>query len=161
MQFYFGNSFERGWNIWKNKWVSKWFFELHRSFRKFDGLKRYLLLIVSKDVEKFWPLALNVNQNYIFPNFSCNPNYFFCLSSNCSFVLDLRNLHEAFYLNNCIDKFTVWRNCSSDLKLFANTRPSAFEFQKFLSITRTNFSPTRSQPFWKQNIKPLFQLETQ
>ena len=74
MQFYFGNSFEKRSTIWKYKWVSKWNFELHRSFRKFDGLKRYLLFIVSKEVSYSWSLALNVNlylSKLYLSNFSC------------------------------------------------------------------------------------------
>ena len=48
--------------------------------------------------------------------------------------------------------FTVWLNCSSDLKTFANSQPSASNFKSFSLITRTFFSHSRSKQFWKQNI---------
>ena len=41
--------------------------------------------------------------------------------------------------------FTVWINCSSDLKRFANSWPSALNFKVFLDHRR-------SKQFWKQNI---------
>ena len=47
--------------------------------------------------------------------------------------------------------FTVWINCSSDLKKFENSCPSASKFQKFFSITKTIFSHSRSEQFWQQN----------
>ena len=57
------------------------------------------------------------------------------LISNCSNVLDLRNLQEQVKKAFCYQKlfwpFTVWINCSSDLKNFANSRPSALNFKSF------------------------------
>ena len=35
--------------------------------------------------------------------------------------------------------FSIWINCFSDLKIFANSWPSASNFQKFFSITRAIF----------------------
>ena len=85
----------------------------------------------------------------IFSNFSCmflNPN-----NSNCSNLLDLRNLQEqvkkAFYYQKLFRPFTVWINCSSDLKFFSNSWPSASNFksfsrsleQFFLTVGQNNF----------------------
>ena len=51
------------------------------------------------------------------------------LNSKCSDLLDMRNLQEqvekAFCFQNLFWPFTVWIDCSSDLKTFANSRPSA------------------------------------
>ena len=74
-----------------------------------------------------------------FSNFSCmflNPNIFFSnLNSNCSNLSDMRNLQEQVKKAFCYQKlfwpFTVWINCSSDLKIFANSRPSALNFKSF------------------------------
>ena len=72
-----------------------------------------------------------------FSNFFCmflNPNFFPNLNSNCSNLSYLRNLQEQVEKAFCYQKlfwpFTVWINCSSDLKNFANSRPSASNFKK-------------------------------
>ena len=83
--------------------------------------------------------------NKLSSNFSCsflNPNDVFSdLNSNCSKLLDLRNIQEQVKKAFCYQKlfwpFTVWINCSCDLKHF-----------KFFSITRTIFSHSRSEQFW-------------
>ena len=81
------------------------------------------------------------------------PISFSNLNSNCSNLLDLRNLQEQFKKIFCYQKlfwpFTVWINCSSDLKMFA----ISLKFQKFFSITRTIFSRSRSEQFWWRNTK--------
>ena len=84
----------------------------------------------------FWPLNLN------FSNFSCmflNPNVFFSnLNCNCSNILDLRNLQEQVKKAFCYQKlfwpFTVWINCSSDLKSFSQSLE-----QFFLTVGQNNF----------------------
>ena len=70
---------------------------------------------------------------------------------NCSNLLDLRNLQEqvkkAFCYQTLFWPFTVWINCPSDLKNFANSRPSASNFksffrsleQFFLTVGQNNF----------------------
>ena len=77
----------------------------------------------------------------------------FCskMNSNCSNLLDLRNLQEqvkkAFCYQRLFWPFTVWINCSSDLEIFANSRPSASNFksfsrsleQFFLTVGQNNF----------------------
>ena len=68
------------------------------------------------------------------------------LNSNCSNLLDMRNLQEqvkkAFCYQNLFWPFTVWINCSNDLKNFANSRPSASNFKSF---SQTNFFLTVGQ----------------
>ena len=63
----------------------------------------------------------------------------------------MRNLQEQVKKAFCYQKlfwpFTVWINCSSDLKIFANSRPSASNFksfsrsleQFFLTVGQNNF----------------------
>ena len=47
----------------------------------------------------------------------------------------MRNLQEkgkkAFFYQKLFSPFTIWTNCSSDLKIFANSRPSASNFKSF------------------------------
>ena len=73
------------------------------------------------------------------------------MNSNCSNLLHLRNLQEQVKKAFCYQKlfwpFTVWINCSSDLKIFANSWPSASNFksfswsleQFFLTVGQNNF----------------------
>ena len=63
----------------------------------------------------------------------------------------MRNLQELVKKAFCYQKlfcpFTVWINCSSDLKMFANSRPSASNFKKtsrsleqcLLTVGQNNF----------------------
>ena len=64
------------------------------------------------------------------------PIIFSDLNSNCSNSLDMRNLQEqdkkAFCYQKLFWPFTFWLNCSSDLKLFANSQPSDLNFKSFL-----------------------------
>ena len=73
----------------------------------------------------------------VFPNFSCmflNP-IFSNLNLNCSYLSNMRNLQEqvkkALSYQNFFWPSTVWINCSSDLKNFANSQPSASNFKTF------------------------------
>ena len=73
------------------------------------------------------------------------------MNSNCSNLLDMRNLQEQVKKEFCYQKlfwpFTVWTNCSSDLKNLANSQPSALNFksfswsieQFFLTVGQNNF----------------------
>ena len=89
-----------------------------------------------------------------FSNFSCmflNPNIFPLLNSNCSNIIVRRNLQEQVNKAFCYQKLfwplTVWINCSSDLKNFLNSQPSASNFksfsrsleQFFLTVGQNNF----------------------
>ena len=73
------------------------------------------------------------------------------MNYNCSNLLDMRNLQEQVKKAFCYQKlfwpFTVWINCSSDLKFFENSRLSASNFksfsrsleQFFLTVGQNNF----------------------
>ena len=84
----------------------------------------------------------------------------------------MRNLQEQVKKAFCYQKFfwpfTVWINCYSDLKHFANSRPSASNFksfsrsleQFFLTVGQNNFGNKIPFPPFKwlilfQNIKHL------
>ena len=60
---------------------------------------------------------------------------FFQFKLNCSNLLDMRNLQEQVKKAFCYHKlfwlFTVWTNCSSDLKTFANSHLTASNFKSF------------------------------
>ena len=70
-----------------------------------------------------------------FPACFSIPTIFSNLNLNCSNLSSLRNLQEKNEKTFCYQKlfgpFTVWINCSSDLKNFANSRPSASNFKSF------------------------------
>ena len=84
----------------------------------------------------------------IFRNFSC---MFLNLYLNCSNLLYMRNLQEqvkkAFCYQKVFQPFTVWINCSSDLKKISNSRPSVSNFKGFswslehffLTVGQNNF----------------------
>ena len=63
------------------------------------------------------------------------------LNFNWSKLLQLRNLQEQVEKAFCYKKlfwpFTVWINGSSDLKIFANSRPLLEQF--FLTLGQNNF----------------------
>ena len=73
------------------------------------------------------------------------------MNYNCSIFWDLRNLQEQVKKAFCYQKlfwpFTVWINCSYDLKIFENSQPSASNFksfsrslkQFFLTVGQNNF----------------------
>ena len=88
-------------------------------------------IINSKDVRLFF------NQTYFltFLAWFSIPIIFSNLNSDCSNLLDLRNLQEQVKKAFCYQKLfwplTVWINCSGDIKKFANSRPSALNFKKF------------------------------
>ena len=103
-----------------------------------------------------------------FFNFFCmfpNPIIFSNLNYNCSNSLEIRDLQEQvkkafsyFGLKKLIWTFTVWINCSRDLKKFTNSRPSAWNFKSFSSIIKNIFSHSRSEQFWWKNT--IFKLHT-
>ena len=101
-----------------------------------------------------------------FSNFSCmilNQNDFSNLNSSCSNLLDMWNLQEqvkkTFFYQKLFWPFTVWINCSSDFKTFANSRRSASSFksfswsqeQFFLTVGQNNFG--NKIPFWDHQNK--------
>ena len=72
------------------------------------------------------------------------------MNSNCSNLLDMRNLQEQVKKAFCYQKifwpFTVWINCFSDLNFFCKFLAFSLEFQKFFSVTRTSS--------WDQTTNP-------
>ena len=83
----------------------------------------------------------------------------------------MRNLQEQVKKAFCYQKlfwpFTVWINCSSDLKNFANPRPSASNFKSFsqslenlfLTVGQNNFGnkiPLQCKNEWRQNANRFF-----
>ena len=84
-----------------------------------------------------------------------NPNIFFLsLNSNCSNLLDMRNLQEqvkkAFYYQKLNWPFTVWIDCSS-----SNSWPSASNFKRF-SLSLEQFFLTVGQNNFVNKIPFLF-----
>ena len=81
------------------------------------------------------------------------------MNSNCSNLLDMRNLQEQVKKAFCYQKlfwpFTVWINCSSDLKIFANSRPSASNIKSFF-WSLEEFFLTVGQNNFDINKIPLF-----
>ena len=79
-----------------------------------------------------WTLLEYIFYFLTFPACFSIPIIFSNLNYNCSNFLDLRNLQEQVKKAFCYQKlfwpFTVRINCSSDLKIFANSRPSASNF---------------------------------
>ena len=88
------------------------------------------------------------------------------MNSNCSNLLDLRNLQEqlkkALSYQKLFWPFTVWINCSSDLKNFENSRLSASNFksfsrsleQFFLTVGQNNFG--NKIPFLPFSLAPSY-----
>ena len=83
----------------------------------------------------------------LFSNFSCmflNPNIFSNLDLHCSNLSDMRNLQvqvkKAFCYQKLFWPFTVWINCSSDLKKISNSRPSTsnFKISLFSNLEKKN-----------------------
>ena len=97
--------------------------------------------------------CLMLKRGECFSNFSCmflNPNNFFQFEFIICYI-GMRNLQEhvkkAFCYPQLFWPITVWINCSSDLKCFANSRPSASYIKKnsrsleqfFLTVGQNNF----------------------
>ena len=74
--------------------------------------------------------TINKTENK-FSNFSCmclNPNIFFPI---WILIVLIYEILETFKLKNLFWLFTYWINCSSDLKNFENSLPSASNFKTF------------------------------
>ena len=84
------------------------------------------------------------------------------MNYNCSIFGDLRNLQEQVKKAFCYQKlfwpFTVWINCSSDLKNFENSRLSASNFKSF-SRSLEQFFLTVGQNNFGNKIPEMHMLE--
>ena len=84
------------------------------------------------------------------------------MNSNCSNLLDMRNLQEQVKKAFCYQKlfwpFTVWINCSRDLKFFGNSRPSASNFKSFSRFLE-QFFLTAGQNNLGNKIPFIFNLQ--
>ena len=90
-------------------------------------------------------------KNCLGKKFEGNPIILSNMNSNCSNLLYMINLQEQVKKALCYQKifwpFSVWTNCSGDLKFFANSEPSAMSFKKkswsqeqfFLTVGQNNF----------------------
>ena len=74
----------------------------------------------------YGPFAAKKSKNifYLFLHVPKSPITFSNLNYNCSNLSNMRNLQEQVKKAFCYQKlfwpFTIWINCSSDLKIFAN-----------------------------------------
>ena len=101
---------------------------------------------------KQWKVRIIFGNRILFSN----------LNSNCSNLIDMRNLQEQVKKAFCYQKlfwpFTVWINCSSDLKNFANSRHSASNFKSF-SRSQEHFFLTVGQNNFGNKIPFLTKLQ--
>ena len=97
---------------------------------------------------KHWWL-LQVSRNFL--TCSCrflHSNYLFQLAFKLYWIW--RNLQKSIMIQKSFWPLTVWINCYSDLRHFANSRHSAWNFQTFFfSINRVIISHSRSEWFYK------------
>ena len=81
------------------------------------------------------------------------------MNSNCSSLLYLRNIQKQVKKHSVTENCSVQTNCSSDLKNFENSQPSASNFKKisqsleqfFLTVGQNNFGnkiPLLISYFW-------------
>ena len=128
--------------------MMKWLKVISKSIWPHCGKQKSLKALIDQLVMRIFPC--DKKPQYIFSNFSCmflysNNNY------NCSNLSYLRNLQQQVKTAFCYRKlfwpFTVRTNCSNDLKMFTNSRPSASNFKKnsrlleqfFLTVGQNNF----------------------
>ena len=104
---------------------------------------------------------IKINPFLTFPAYFKIPIIFSYLNSNCSNLSDLRNLQEqvtkAFCYQRLFWPFTVWINCSSDLKKIEKSRPSASNFKSF-SRSLEQFFLTVGQHNFRTKIPYLLDL---
>ena len=79
------------------------------------------------------------------------------------YYLGLRNLQEQVKKAFCYQKlfwsFTVWINCSSDLKIFASSQPSASNYKSYSLTLKQFFSHSQNNfgnkiPFFSHQSCP-------
>ena len=74
-------------------------------------------------------------------------------------------VRNVFCFKNCTDFFTIRMNCSTDLKSFANSQPTASNFKKnsqsleqfLLTESQNNFGNKMPNIEWKLRIEQITQ----
>ena len=146
-----------------------------KNFQKEPSDNNFFIFLFFQRYQKLMTIKLQFLYFLTFPVCFWIPIMFSNLNLNCSILLDMRNLHQQVKKAFCYQKLfwpsTVWINCSCDLKLFSNSRPSASNFksssrsleQFFLTVGQNNFGNKRKLisdrwKFWhtmpKDRIKP-------
>ena len=69
------------------------------------------------------------------------------------YIWESSRLKESILFQKSSLPFTVRINCSSDLKMFANSWPSASNFKSFSPLLQQIVSHSSSKQFWKQNTR--------
>ena len=86
------------------------------------------------------------------------------MNSNCSSLLHMRILKVQVKKEFCYKKkswpFTVWINCSSDLKFFENSWPSAWNFKSFSPSLEKLFFTVGQNNFGKRILFSLLFRDT-
>ena len=96
-------------------------------------------------LKKNCEICRNHRQQFFLTFLACFsiPIIFSNLNQDFSNFLDMRNLQEqvkkAFFYQKLFWPFTVWINCSSDLKHFTNSQPSVLNFKSFSRSLEQNF----------------------
>ena len=116
-----------------------------------DMILVWTIIFVILNVFKFtW---LKIKQLFLtFPACFWISVIFSNLKSNCANLLNLRNFQKQVKKAFCYRKLfwpcTVWINCSIDLKIFENSRPSVSNFKSFSPSLEYFFSLRMSDQFW-------------
>ena len=110
------------------------------------NFREKIIIIKNLELNKLY-YSHHIKETFLtFPACFLNP-----INFNCSNLFNMRNLQEQVKKAFCYQKlfwpFTVRINCSSDLKNFANSRPSASNFKSFsrslehcfLTVGQNNF----------------------
>ena len=123
----------------EDRYSKKMFFVV--KFLRFRNLQKNLI----------WKADTNSFHFLTFPACFKIPIIFSNLNYNCSNLLDLRNLQKQVKKAFCYQRYfwplSVRTNCSSDLKMFADSQPSASKIksfsrsleQFFLTVGQNNF----------------------
>ena len=109
-----------------SKWKGLWWVRIWSPKKMYPSGWKRLCLAQKNSKKNIFLTLLHVSiSQYFFPT----------LNSNCSNSLYLRNLQEqvkkAFCYQKLFKPFTVRLNCSSDLKNFESSRPSASNYKSF------------------------------
>ena len=98
--------------------LSKKVFSDLQDFFIFFFIALFKSCIPTRLFERFRSLKMCHNSGYFFSNFSCmflNPNIFSNMNSNCSNLLDRRNLQEQVKKALCYQKIVLTFHCLNKL----------------------------------------------